>query len=217
MKFRYLATLVLSLIPLTAQAQTSVSDANRFTGGLLLQDTSYKDDDSFDVEGQILMAGYKAAITPKFSVGGGLGLMIDGNFGKGNQIGGGSGLRLWGDGQMEVHRINQNKILVTGSLIHDRFSFSERRIDVDFTITELKVGGLFVHDVREFSLYAGLEVVLYSNGEYDVGNFSGDAKRDDRLNIRLGASFNASPKFALRGDLLLIGEQSILLAADFAL
>ena len=217
MKFRYLATLALGLLPFTAHAQTSVSDANRFTGGLLFQDTSYKDDDSFDVEGTILMAGYKTAISPKFSLGGGIGLMINGDIGNGSQIGNGEGFRLWGDGQFEVHRINQNKILITGALIHDRFSFSKRGIDVDFTITELKIGGLFVHDVRDFSLYAGGELVVYSNGDIDIENFSGNAKRDDRLNLRLGASFNATPKLALRGDLLLIGEQTILLAADFAL
>lgn len=217
MKFRYLAIAALGLLPFTARAQTSIEGANRFTGGLLLQDTSYKDDDSFDVEGQLLMGGYKAAINPKFSIGGGLGIMIDGEAGNGNKVGDGEGFRLWGDAQFEVHRFNQNKILVTGTLSHDRFSFSEANADIDFTVTELKIGGLILHDVRDFSLYAGLELVAYSNGDLDVGNFSADIKRDDRLNLRLGGVFHVTPRFALRGDLLLIGEQSILLAADFAL
>ncbi|RYZ54072.1 MAG: hypothetical protein EOP07_16655 [Proteobacteria bacterium] len=218
MKLRNLAIAALGMIPFSAaHANTAIDGTNRFTGGLLLQDTSYETDDSFDVEGQLLVGGYKAAINPKFSIGGGIGLMIDGEIGDGAQVGDGSGFRLFGDAQYEIHRINQNKILLTGTLSHDRFSFSEGQADIDFTITEFKIGGLFLHEVRDFSLYAGLELVAYSDGEVESGNFNADANRDDRLNIRLGASFNATPKFALRGDLLLIGEQTLLLAADFAL
>ncbi len=224
MYLRNLALATLALLPFTAaRAQTSIVSANRFTGGLILQDTNYRIDNYFnynnsiDVDGQFLFGGYKAAINPRFSIGGGIGLMIDGDIGNNNQVGGGDGFRLFGDLQYEVHRFNLNKVLLTGTLSHDRFSFSESNIDIDFTMTELKIGALIMRDVRDFSLYGGLEVVAFSNGEFKQGNFSGDAKRDDRLNIRLGAAFNASPNFGLRADLLLVGEQTITLAADFAL
>jgi len=218
MNIRTLALAAVALLPFTAaHATTSIDSAPRFTGGLLLQDTAYKIDDSFDVEGQILVAGYKAAINPRFAIGGGLGLMLDGEIGRGTKWGDGEGFRLFGDAQYEIHRFNQNKVLLTGTLSHDRFSFSERNFDIDLTLTELKIGGLIMHDVREFSIYGGLEVVAYSNGDYDIENFSGDVKRDDRLNLRLGALFNATPAVDLRADLLLLGEQTILLACDFAL
>ncbi|MBC7661624.1 MAG: hypothetical protein H7249_18150 [Chitinophagaceae bacterium] len=217
MKIWTLAFAALSFIPFTAHAQTSVDAANRFTGGILLQDTDYHSDGSYAVKGQLVEGGYKAAINPRFAIGGGVGLMFDGDIGRDHTIGSGEGFRLFGDAQYEFHRFNQNKIIGTGTLSFDRFSFSEAGTKVDFKATEFKIGGLFMHDVREFSLYGGLEIVLYSNASTQIHNISEDAHRDDRLNVRLGATFNATKNVALRADLLLIGEQTILFAADFAL
>ena len=219
MKIWNLALASLALLPLSAvHANTSIDNANRFTGGLLLQSTPYDADGySEDADGQILVAGYKAAINPRFAIGGGIGLMIDGEFGHGNKLQNVEGFRLFGDAQLEVHRFDKNKIIATGTLSHDRFSFSRGGIDLDFTVTELKIGGVIMHDVRDFSLYGGLELVIYSHGDFDNGKTTTDIHRDDRLNLRLGASFKVTRDVDIRADLLLVGEQTILLAADFAI
>ncbi len=203
----------------SAEANTSLTNGNRFTGGLLLQDTSYDADydDSVDVEGTLLVGGYKAALAPGFLLGGGVGIMIDGEIGSGNNADDGSGFRLFADIAFEAHRFNRNRIIVTGTLSHDRFSFETPVNDVDFTVTEIKGGAVFVHSVDGFDLYGGGEFVLVSDGKIEVGNADVDADRDDRLNLRLGAAYNLNNYAALKADLLVLGEQTLLLGADFAL
>ncbi len=220
MKLTHLAIAGASLFAVgTAQANTSLTNGNRFTGGLLLQDTSYDTDfdNSVDVEGTLLVGGYKAAIAPGFLLGGGVGIMIDGEIGSGTNADNGNGFRLFADVAFEAHRFNRNRIIVTGSLSHDRFSFEYPNIDVDFTVTEIKGGAVFMHSVDGFDLYGGGEFVLVSDGKVEVGNGDSDADRDDRLNLRLGAAYNLSNYVALKADLLILGEQTLLLGADFAL
>lgn len=202
-----------------AYSNTSLTAGNRFTGGLLLQDTGYdiENDFSGDVEGTIIVGGYKAALTPQLLLGGGVGVMLDGEIDLGSNPDDGQGFRLFADLVFEAHRFGKNKILVTGTLSHDRFGFETASTDVDFRVTELKGGGLFMHSVNNFDLYGGLELVLLSDGNVEVGNTDLDADRDDRLNLRLGANYNMSNYVALKADLLILGEQTLLLGADFAL
>jgi hypothetical protein len=221
MKLLNYAIVALALFAVeSAHANTSLTGGNRFTGGLLLQDTDYDvddNDDSFDVEGTLIVAGYKASLTPRFSIGGGFGLMIDGEAGSGEQADDGQGFRLFADLAFEAHRFDNNKIIVTGTISHDRFSFERRNQDIDFTVTELKGGAVFMHSVQNFDLYGGLEFVLVSDGEVEVNNGDFDADRDDRLNLRLGAAYNMSKYVSLKADLLIVGEQTLLLGADFML
>lgn len=203
----------------SAYANTSLTGGNRFTGGLLFQDTSYDTDadDSVDVEGTILVGGFKADLNKRFSLGGGVGIMLDGEIGSGNNADDGKGFRLFADVAFEAHRFDSNKIIVTGTISHDRFSFDTPANDVDFSVTELKGGAVFMHSVDGFDLYGGAEFVLLSDGEIEYGNLSTDADRDDRLNLRLGAQYNLNSYAAIKADLLILGEQTFLLGADFAL
>lgn len=220
MRIWNLAIAAVALVSVTsAQANTSLTGGDRFTGGLLLQDTSYDigGDDAADVEGTILVGGYKASLTPRFSLGGGVGIMIDGEIGSSQKADDGQGFRLFADLAYEAHRFDKNKIIVTGSLSHDRFGFEIADNDVDFTVTELKGGAVFMHSVDGFDLYGGMEFVLLSDGEVEVANTDTDADRDDRLNLRLGALYNLNNYVALKADLLIVGEQTLLLGADFVL
>ncbi|MDQ3235218.1 MAG: hypothetical protein M3Q07_25700, partial [Pseudobdellovibrionaceae bacterium] len=207
-----------------ASAYTSVTGVNnggRLTGGLLLQDTDYETTDDFNVETTQLMAGYKAALSPKFALGAGLGVVLDGELGNDNRAEDGSGLRLFVDGQFNFKQWGANTLLGTFALIHDRYSFSRDfvggEIDYDFTVTEIKIGGLFAHDIGPASLYGGLEAYLFSDGEIDVGSANDDVERDDRLNIRLGGAFAVDQSIDLRADLFLMSEQTFLFGADFRL
>lgn len=202
-----------------AFANTALTGGNRFTGGLLLQDTGYdaESDDTVDVEGSILVGGYKASVSPRFHIGGGVGLMVDGEIGSANQGEDGQGFRLFADVAFEAHKFDRNKVIVTGTLSHDRFGFEINDTDIDFMVTELKGGAVFMHSVENFDLYAGMEFVLLSDGEIEANNFDVDADRDDRLNVRLGAAYAFSNYVSAKADLLILGEQTLLLAADFAL
>ena len=205
-----------------ANAYTGPQSSNRATGGLRLFDAEYEnDDDSFDVEGTLLYGGYKAAMSPTFSLAGGLGLMLDGELGQNNKIGDGQGFKLFLESQFDLKRSGANLFALTVSLDHDRYTFEEGNVELDWTMTDIKVGGLIIRNAGPAKLYGGLEVVLYSDGEGETkinGNsFSNDAKRDDRLNLRLGAAFDIDRNFDLRADLLLLGEQTITFAADLSI
>lgn len=225
MRISYLApAFCLVLATAEAQAYTSVTGVNsggRLTGGLLLQDTDYETTADFNVETTQLMAGYKAALSPSFALGAGLGVVLDGELGNDFRAEDGSGLRLFVDGQFEFKQWGANSLLGTFALTHDRYGFEEdfvgRKIDLDFTVTEIKIGGLFTHRVSRASLYGGLEAYLFSDGEIDYGNANDDVERDDRLNIRLGGAFSVDSAIDLRADLFLMSEQTFLFAADFRL
>lgn len=199
-------------------ADTAIDYANRYTVGLILQDTAYKATEKFNVEGQILQGGFKLPVMPKLAIGGGIGLMFDGNIGGGIQAAnGGSGFRIFSDAQYEVHRFDRNKVLITGAFYYDKFSFSEAGIDADFTTTDIKVGALILHYFKGFSAYGGAELVPYASGQYAYGEFTENSKRNSMFNLRMGGSYKLNKKFALRGDILLLGEQTILVASDFTI
>jgi hypothetical protein len=207
-----------------ASAYTSVTGVNsggRLTGGLLLQDTDYETTDDFGVETTQLVAGYKAALSPAFALGAGLGLVLDGELGNNSPAEDGSGLRLFVDGQFEFKQWGANSLFGTFGLTHDRYGFERDilggKIDYDFTVTEIKIGGLFAHRINRASLYGGLEAYLFSDGELDFGTSNLDVERDNRLNIRLGGAFAVDSSIDLRADLFLMSEQTFLFAADFRL
>ncbi len=225
MRISYLAS-AFCLVLATGQASaytsvTGVSSGGRLTGGLLLQDTDYETTADFNVETTQLLAGYKAALSPKFALGAGLGVVLDGELGNDFRAEDGGGVRLFVDGQFEFKEWGANSLLGTFALTHDRYNFEEdflgRKIDLDFTVTEIKIGGLFAHRISRASLYGGLEAYLFSDGEIDSGADSADVERDNRLNIRLGGAFSVDPSIDLRADLFLMSEQTFLFAADFRL
>ncbi|MFW7379718.1 MAG: hypothetical protein ACOH5I_12975 [Oligoflexus sp.] len=223
MKFWQLTTLgFFFLVSAPLQAYTSVASARgsqqpRFSGSLVLHDIDYQSSNNdFAVDGDLLVFGYKTPVNPGFSFGLGLGLMLDGDLGTNQTIGDGSGFRFFVDGDFEVHRSNNNRFVGTFALVHDRFKF-EQGADLEFTVTEIKFGGLMIHRMQNLALYGGLELVLYSDGSLENNNFSTDIERDDRLNVRLGSSFALAPTVDLRLDLFLIGEQTLLFGADFQL
>ncbi|WP_141734466.1 hypothetical protein [Oligoflexus tunisiensis] len=225
MRISYLAS-AFCLMLATGQASaytsvTGVSSGGRLTGGLLLQDTDYETTADFNVETTQLMGGYKAALSPNFALGAGVGIVLDGELGDEARAEDGSGLRLFVDGQFNFKQWGANTLMGTFALTHDRYSFQEdfvgRNIDLDLTMTEIKIGGLFAHRISRASLYGGLEAYLFSDGEIDFGSANDDVERDNRLNIRLGGAFAVDPAIDLRADLYLLSEQTFLFAADFRL
>ena len=218
----YWPSLMLLGLAAPVMATTTVSGIkgqgqSRVSGGLVLQDASYETTNSFDVEGQILSFGYKTGVTPRLSLGLGLGYMIDGELGDRVKIGDGNGFRLMFDGQYEVKNFSGNILIATFGLTHDRFKFEERNAKVDFTVTDMKIGGLVLHRIDKLAFYGGLDLYLFSNGDIDYGNISDGVERDDRINIHLGAAFAIDPAFDIRADLYLIGEQTLSFAVDVAM
>jgi hypothetical protein len=217
-----LGLFALALDSSTALSYTSVSGVggrqpDRLTTGLLLQDADYETTDSLDVEGDLLMAGYKTAIDPRFALGVGGGIMLDGELSQNQSIGDGSGFRFFLDGQYRFKTFEGNQLLGTFGLTHDRFQFEQNNFEVDMSVTDIKVGAMLLRKVRELSLYGGLEAYLYSDGELESGQTDTELEREDTLNLRLGGTFAIDPSFDLRADLYLLGEQSIMIAGDFAM
>jgi hypothetical protein len=215
-----LATVLGSTTP--AWAYNSVAGVRdgqtRFTGGLLLQDAEYEfetGNTEFDVEGDIVTLGVKSGLSSSFALGAGLGLMLDGELGRQGTVGDGEGYRLFVDGDLEFTRLGGSTLLGTFILTHDRFSFDDPG-DVDFTMTEIKAGVLVLRRIQHVSLYGGLDVILFSDGEVDDGRPDPlEAERSSRLNLRLGLAFAVNSSIDLRADLHLLNEQSLFFGADF--
>ncbi len=205
----------LSLAPQLFANQSSVrSGASRFTGGLLLLDTSYEGNDTFDVEGDLLSFAYKAALSPQFSLGGGLGILLDGDLrGDNFKITKGEGFNFFLEGSYAFMRAGANEFQGTFALTHDRYDFG-KNTKWELRSTELSLGGLFLHRIDPVTLYGGLDVFLLSKGDVSVANVQTDIERDNRVGIKLGLSFAATGNIDLRGELDLIGQQSLLLAVD---
>lgn len=217
-----LFALALGLGSAPAMAYTSVAGVHggggsRVTGALVLDDTEYEVDNSdFDIEGQILTFGYKAAINPQFAIGGGFGFMIDGDYQpRGGNLDDGSGYRLFVDADYEFKRFAAGQLIGTFSFLHDNFTFeAPGDRELEFSMNEAKIGGLFIHRIQDIAIYGGLEIFLYSDGEIELITRA-DAERNDRMNLRIGAAFSLDNNFDLRGDLYLMSEETLTLAVDF--
>ncbi|SMF18817.1 hypothetical protein [Pseudobacteriovorax antillogorgiicola] len=197
-------------------AHTSNTRAGRFTGALFLMDTEYENENNteFDVEGQMLVGGMNTMVSPQFTVGGGLGLLIDGELGNALSFDDGSGFRIFFDGRYMLKKAGAIEFAMTGNLTHDRFTFESGDTELDWSMTDLKLGGLAIHRAGRASIYGGLDAVLYSDGQSEVGDASADAERNDRINLRVGGSFALDRSMDLRADIFLLGEKSIQIGVD---
>ena len=194
---------------------------SRFTGGLLLEEIDYSPDNdtSPKTENKLLFGGYKHAFSPQFSLGGGLGFLFDGDIGDGSKIGGGSGYRIFLDGDFLIMQSGANRVIGSFGLNLDRFKFHENGVTTKLEMTDLLIGGLVSHQFGKIALHGGLDIYLMSDGKLKTSvrgaSSTTDVERDSRLNLRLGAAFAATPAVDLRLDLLLFGQQTILLGCDF--
>ncbi len=202
-----------SLGTVAEAGQLAVRSAPRFTAGLMLLDTDYETNERINVEGEVLVLGYKAAFSPQFSLGAGLGIMLDGEIGRSGRNGDGEGLRLFAEGDYVFHRSGANEFAGNFALLHDRFDF-DQYYEVEERITELSIGGTFLHRINEVGLYAGLDIFLLSKGDLNYGGVDVDLERDDRLGLKLGVSFSVNAQCDLRGEFQLLGQQNLLLATD---
>ncbi|MBC7661721.1 MAG: hypothetical protein H7249_18660 [Chitinophagaceae bacterium] len=204
----------------SAQADTSLLGKNRVSGGLLLEtSTKYTAGDQLvTIGGQLVEAGFDFELMPKWTIGGGLALMYDGNAESGiHHSNGGTGLRLFGDTRYEVSRFDNNKVFATGTFSYDHFTFSEVGVGAVLSILEVKVGGLLLHSFSPFAAYGGLEFTGYSDGNYDFGEISYSAKRKNVFNVRIGGAYKLNKKLALNTDFLLIGETTMMFSTEYAL
>ncbi len=223
MHFKYLLpALLIVLTSRPALAYTSIAGVHGggkptvITGALVLQDTEYETTDQLDIEGQVLTVGFKKLINEQLAIGAGAGFLLDGELRpRRSSFDDGSGFRLFFDADYEFKRFGPNQILGTFSLIHDSFEFEAPASgDIEFDINEAKIGALFMHRIQKFAVYGGLEIFLYSDGDFElVDKF--EAERDSRLNLRLGGAFALDPAFDLRADLYLMSEQTLTLGVDF--
>lgn len=224
--FRPLSLAALGLFFLSSGAQTyaftpvpSVHGGGgaRATGALVLADTEFEAENTdVDIEGQILTLAYKTPIGPQLAIGGGFGFMIDGEYQpRAGSLDDGSGYRLFFDADYEIKRFSTGQLVGSFSFLRDDLKFeAPQDRELEFTINEAKIGGLFIHRIQEVAIYGGLEIFLYSDGEIELVN-RGDVERNDRLNLRIGGAFSIDQSFDLRADLYLMSEETLTLAVDF--
>ena len=82
---------------------------------------------------------------------------------------------------------------------------------VDADIFELELGAVGRFDLnRDLSLYAGVDLFPFTEGEVDTGRSDVDFDRDDLLGLRFGADYRLE-KLAFVAELALIGEEAFVL------
>lgn len=211
-----LPVLLSAKISLAYNSVSAVREAgrSRLTTAIVLHDATYETSNDFDVEGNLLTFGYKTAINSKLAIGAGFGLMLDGEIGSGARIKDGEGYRIFLDADYRLARFDRNYLIGTFSLIRDSFEFGSQS-SIEFDVLEIKFGALILRRIQNFSLYGGLELYAYSDGDMKAGRNKVEIDRSDRINARLGLSFSLDQSIDLRTELFLIGEQSVLLGADF--
>jgi hypothetical protein len=144
--------------------------------------------------------------------------MLDGELGNNaSNYEDGSGLLFSGDLQYTFNEFNRNYLIGTASLTHNRFSFELGTSEIDFTATDLKIGGLFLRKIQNFSIYGGIEATIYSDGdiEYKPSGNEFEVEREDPLSLRLGVALAIDPSIDLRADLYALGEKTFAFAVDF--
>ncbi len=225
MKWRQLSWMLwmigLSTPATLATASTAVLPSQpRATAALILVDTKYTADDNvdFDATGTMLFGGYKTAINPRFSLGGGIGILFDGETTGDIKVKNGAGFRFAVDTDIDLTHFDKNELIGSIGLTRDAFNYKRDGVKVELTQTDLILGLLVRRNLNKLTLFGGLQAFLLDKGTVKtttaLGSGDRDNSRQDRLNLRLGATFAADPTIDLRLDLLLFGEQTILLGAD---
>ena len=193
---------------------------SRFSGGILLEKVDYSGDNNVSPssDNQMLVLGYKHMLNKQFGLGAGVGLLLDGKFGDGDKISGGNGFRLALDGDFQFMQSGANHVIGTFGLNLDQFKYNQNGVTENLNMTDLMIGALVRHQLGKIALHGGLDLYLMSNGRVKTStpwsSFTTNLQRDSKFDIRLGATFAATPTTDLRLDLLLFGEQTILLGCD---
>ena len=215
-----LASLGLSSLALAVPTTAVQPRESRLSGGLFLEKVDYSagDNSSPRTDNKLLFVGYKHMFNAQFGLGGGLGYLFDGSIGDSGRIDGGNGFRLALDGDFQIWQAGANRVIGTFGLNLDQFKYNENGVTVNMDMTDFTIGGLFRHTMGKFAVHGGLDIFLISNGKLktssQLGSYSTDLQRDSKLDIRLGATFAATSMADLRLDLLLFGQQTIILGFD---
>jgi hypothetical protein len=235
--------LALSLVAIPAGAQLIVDPTARADVGvteagaaLAISEVEY---DEGDIERQVLGVYGAYGVGDWFDVYGVLGLIIDAEPSDWGDSG--DGFMLAVGARSALRQIDSWTFLAYGQLQYITEDYgSESASDVDGlgdpvsvsadaegTITELILGGVARYDLNDqLSLYGGIDLIPYSDGEADVSvNVSGggpiaglgaddsfDFERDNMIGIRGGATYDLA-SFWLRAEIALLSEQTFLLGA----
>lgn len=170
-----------------------------FGGGLLITEID------FEVEGieadadDTIIGGY---------VGYGLynGVSIYGALGYATEDGGGYTMALGAKGAL--YQKGPLQITCYG---HYQY-LSEDEDSVEFTFGEFIIGSLATYSPNDqLSLFGGLELIPFSDGEISFSDMEVDVERDGIFNIRAGALYDFGPMY-LRGDAAFGSETSFTIA-----
>ena len=188
-------------------------------GGLALLDVQYETDHQhdFDAKATMVFGGYKATLGKRLSIGASAGIAIDGEMTGAFAIHHGSGYRLALDSDFLLSQFSGNDLIGNLGLTLDRFGYKADGARLDLAANALTIGGLIRHKINFVNLYGGLQIYLLDNNTLtSSGVFAGTSSvsRQDRFSIRLGGTADVLHNLALRLDLFLLGEQSILIGAD---
>ena len=222
MKWLFLSWMLQMAAPSTvAEASTAILPAQaRATAALVLLNTQYSADRNVDYNatGTMLFGGYKTAINPRFALGGGVGILFDGETTGDIKVKNGNGYRLAVDTDIDLTHFANNEVIGSIGLTRDALTYKRDGVKLEMTQTDLILGLMVRRNISKLNIYGGLQIFLLDKGTLNTtfasGSGSSDNNRQDRLNLRLGMTVAADPTIDLRLDLVLFGEQTILLGAD---
>lgn len=220
------ALLVLSFVlPLivssTASAQLIVNPADVLGQGqfaiepaLLISEIEYDEDqgNGGDIERTALAVSAAHGVTEKLDIYGEFGYTLEAEADD-----------ISGDGDGFIFGAGIRGLMYQADVISFRGVLGGRYIDEDYgsgvdgNLFEI-YGTTLVHaDLNNsFSLYGGLDIIPFSDGELEFGSFDSDIERDNFLGIRFGANYRID-SMLLRAEAAVIGQQTLILSAGFRL
>jgi hypothetical protein len=211
----------LLLVGGTAGAQILVDTAKPTGTGfglgptLAISNVEYENEDgnTFEVDRKTIGLGIVGNVTRSVAILFQAGHTFESEFedsdieGEGYMIGGGLSFLMYGRGRLS---------LVGYTLLnYVSDSFGKKKPKIDMDVMDLHIGFLPVVRANSVvSLYAGVDLVPYSDGQIEFKDSKIDIERENMANLKLGMLFTL-PDVTLKPEVTLIGEKSFAFMATF--
>jgi hypothetical protein len=208
-----------SAMQLSAQTMVNTSKYQRtgkssYFGALVFSEQEYQLTGDIKVDRKILAGGLSYGISSQASLLVQGGLIYDADFKNSDEDGKG-GLLGFG-ANLQVHRI---RAMSFGSYLFMNYTtekYDSGAVDVQLSAIDLHLGAVATFLVSDsLQPYCGLEIIPYSDGEFEVDsgilNVAVDLERDNLLNLKLGINI-AFGALAFRPEVILMGEETFVLA-----
>lgn len=196
-------------------SSTNGDGRTKAAGVFVSSEIEYESDDSeFDVERKILGIELSHGVSREVDVIGQAGFIMDTEVERIDEDG--DGFLFGGGARFEIAQSGSLRLLGFGLLSFQTEEIKDGSFKLELDTHELHTGVVSAfHISRTIIPYAGLDIILFDDGEAKAsnGNFSSedDVERDDMFSLKLGANLDLA-SVTMRPEVTILGEQTFLFA-----